>query len=136
MKRRILFLDDDLARHARFRDRMAEHDVVYVETPEDAIRELEAGYFDLVSLDHDLFGKVYQPSDEKSGYVVAKHIADKMDKDIPLVTYCHSWNEKGVKKMMEALKTDRWYTTNAYALPFDSEEYWERLSPLWKTATV
>lgn len=136
MKKRILFLDDDLDRHARFRERMAEHDVVYVETPEEAIRELGGEDFDLVSLDHDLFGKVYQPSDEKSGYIVAQYIAEKMEKSIPLVTYCHSWNEQGVKKMMEVLKTERWFTTNAYALPFDTEEYWDRLSPLWKAATV
>lgn len=114
---RILFLDDDKNRILRFREAMIGHIVTTVETPEEAFAALDSQErFDIASLDHDLYGKVYQPSDEKSGFAVCEHI-DNMDADNrPIKVICHSYNEDGAAAMAALL--------NGIIAPFDSEEYW------------
>lgn len=129
---RILFLDDDPKRRQRFRDQGigSGHEVVYAETPDEATQALERrSRFDLVSLDHDLFGKIYQPSDEKSGFAVCQFLRKLDEEKLPDVILCHSYNEQGVANMMGELAPliEDPFMVNSYAIPFDSQEYWERL---------
>jgi CheY-like chemotaxis protein len=76
-----------------------------VETAEQAIKMLEENSpYDLVSLDHDLGGEYFAPSDEVSGYAVAEHIS-KMPKDkLPKKVVIHSFNSNGAKNMENVLK--------------------------------
>lgn len=119
----VLFLDDDKQRTAHFLDRMLGKvsEITCVETPEEAIHALNTQKFDFVSLDHDLHGKVYQPSDENSGYWVAKHIAGMDERPASIV--CHTWNESGAEAMKEALDG------LAVIAPFDSQAYWRFVLP-------
>lgn len=117
----VLFLDDDKKRGSTFQRRMIGHNITFVETPEVAIEALKGKRFDIASLDHDLFGKVFQPSDEKSGFAVVEFI-DKMDVEArPGKVICHSYNPAGVDAMMALL------VTSGVAALFDSEEYWNHL---------
>ena len=116
---KILFLDDDPNRTLQFKGRTLKHDVTTVETPEEAFEALDKhSRFDIASLDHDLFGKIYQPSDEKSGWAVANHIEEMENSKQPLKVICHSYNPDGVAAMTATL-------TNGIAEPFNSPEYWE-----------
>ena len=61
MDKNILFLDDDKARHAKFRDACwnSEYDVTYVWSVEEAKKALlENDVYDLATFDHDLGGDV------------------------------------------------------------------------------
>jgi CheY-like chemotaxis protein len=123
---RLLFLDDDKSRTRRFKQALIGHSVVCVETPEEAINALqEQDRFGLISLDHDLFGKIYQPSDEKSGFAVCQFLRSWADNDkMPDQILCHSYNAGGVEKMMAELEP---LAVDSYAHPFDSDDYWSRM---------
>ncbi len=126
---KILFLDDDKQRIKHFRQEMIGHEVVCVETPEEAIDALLAGdIFGIVSLDHDLYGKVYQPSDDKSGFAVCQFLRTFSEEAMPTLVICHSYNPDGVKNMMaelEPLIDSAGLTTKAAA--FNSDEYWSHI---------
>lgn len=115
---KVLFLDDDRERQKVFKREMIGHNVIVVETPEEAFEVLDRhSRFDIASLDHDLFGQVFQPSDEKSGFAVCEYIDEMPDEDKPEKIICHSYNDEGVATMMALLVT-------AIAAPFNSDEYW------------
>lgn len=119
---RILFLDDDKQRLQEFADRVGYHDITLVETPGQAMEALERGDpFDVVSLDHDLFGKVYQPSDIRSGYAVCEYLNWLPREKLPNKIICHSFNENGVKAMMEKLAS---FCDAGKAERFGTEAYW------------
>lgn len=121
---RVLFLDDDLERHERFRSIVKDcgYDVAFVETPEQAKQALNLDRFDIASLDHDLFGKVYQPSDERSGFAVAQYIGQMAIR--PRKVLCHSWNATGASKMLAVLRDAG---CHSYSHPFDTSEYWDEV---------
>lgn len=76
--------------------------------------------FDIALLDHDLFGKIYQPSDDKSGFAVCEYIDNELEPDKrPKQVICHSYNPDGVAAMLAILSTQK-----GIAAPFDSDEYW------------
>lgn len=120
---RILFLDDDPNRLSAFEAHaMAQgHDLALVTTPEDAIGTLRVAQYDIVSLDHDLYGKVYQPSDDKSGFAVCQFIATMPKQHRPKAVICHSFNEQGVKNMVAEL--DKCHQENI-AVRFGEDRYW------------
>jgi len=97
---KVFFLDDDKIRLKKAKPNFIGCEWFEAETAEDAIKVLtEHSPFDLVSLDHDLGGNVYCPSDEVSGHEVAKFIttlpADKLPKRIII----HSFNPVGAQSM-------------------------------------
>jgi CheY-like chemotaxis protein len=134
---KILILDDDKQRLKHFRQEMIGHEVVCVETPSEAIDALlTQKLFDVVSLDHDLYGKVYQPSDEKSGFAVCQFLRLFAETAIPNLIICHSYNADGVKNMMDELDplvADVGTTLRAEL--FASDEYWS-LFPRTGAATA
>lgn len=136
---RILFLDDDPNRTREFRRKMIGNSVTCVETPEQAIAALNTmGRFDIASLDHDLYGKVYQPSDENSGFAVCQHIRQMDDFALPFKVFCHSFNPDGVANMMTELEHIWDKFVNFGAIPFGSDEYWKQFDAVQtaKTATA
>ena len=75
------------------------------ETAEQAIRMLEKySPYDLVSLDHDLGGNICCPSDEVSGYVVAKYISEMPIDKLPKCVVIHSFNPVGAENMINVLR--------------------------------
>lgn len=120
---RMLFLDDDITRTQKIRLLNDKYRVIGVETVYQAISQLEESEFDVISLDHDLDGLVFYPSDEKSGAEVTRWIA----KNRPHITskiILHSWNESGVTTMKNILAHA---DIKCVTLKFDTLEYWNFL---------
>ena len=103
---KVLFLDDDPVRVNIARNRYQKHELHIATTVEEAIQLINKfSPFDLVCLDHDLDGKVYTPSDEHSGFWVAKYIAEQLTKEqLPKNIIVHTWNRNGAKKMVAILR--------------------------------
>ncbi len=102
---KVLFLDDDHNRIRKAREYFSEDALFVAETAPQAISILEKeSKFDVVSLDHDLGGKVYCPSDEFSGYEVANYIAGMPVERRPYRVVVHTYNPAGADNMMRALK--------------------------------
>jgi len=72
---------------------------------------------DLASLDHDLSGGAYEPSDHRSGYAVARYIALMPPELRPRKIILHSRNDKGVANMAASLPM-------AQRVEFGTPEYW------------
>ena len=102
---KVLFLDDDPNRMKYARLYFSKDELSEAETAEQAIKMLEKySPYDLVLLDHDLGGKVYCPSDEVSGYAVAKHISEMPKEKLPLRVVIHSFNPAGAENMIRVLR--------------------------------
>lgn len=106
MKKKILFLDDNKARHRDMKPHLL-HDEAF--TAGEAIKLLQEKEYDIVFLDHDLGGKemVSSFSEEETGYTVAKWIAENKPK-IPLVV-THSLNPAGRANIAALLKSHDYY---------------------------
>lgn len=116
---KILFLEDDENRIAKARQGFVGHELHLAWTAESAIRLLAKVTFDLVSLDHDLGGTQMGPSDENSGYAVAKFIAEMPRQQRPPVIV-HSFNPVGADNMIKCLTGK----TSCARLMFDTPDYW------------
>lgn len=102
---KVLFLDDNLQRRITAKSFFSDCHIVIVETAEQAIEAIDKhSPFDVVYLDHDLGGQVFVPSDEKSGFSVAQHLAKLNKKKLPTKVVIHSFNPVGAKKMYDELK--------------------------------
>ena len=103
---KILFLDDDRGRIALAREAYNGFGIQLsiAETAEQAIRMLKKySPYDLVSLDHDLGGEAFVPSDERSGHAVAKFIATMSKDKMPKQVVIHSYNPAGAQNMLAEL---------------------------------
>jgi CheY-like chemotaxis protein len=115
---KILFLDDDPIRTAKFMEKTVGHEVLTAETAQDAIALLDTHLdFDIASLDHDLGGEVFCESNEVSGYAVAQAIDEMPVEDQPLCIIVHSFNPAGAERMANKIPA-------AARIPFGSEHYW------------
>lgn len=104
---KILFLDDDPTRHAKFRMAHIGRDVTYVWTATEAIEEMKEQFFDHMSLDHDLAAQLNMelpPVGEGSGYDVALYIAELPKEKQPKLVVVHSFNPEGARRMAVAMK--------------------------------
>lgn len=123
---RILFLDDDKERTSKFKQATIGQVVYCVETPEEAKEALDRhSQFDVASLDHDLFGQIFQPSDEKSGFAVCEYIDDMEADARPKKVVCHSYNPDGVDAMVAMLRGS-YHLEDVFAAPFGTDEYWQQ----------
>jgi CheY-like chemotaxis protein len=101
---KILFLDDDSIRIRQARIDFAKDELSVAETAEQAINLLEKySPFDTVTLDHDLGGKIYCPSDEMSGFAVAEYISKMHKEKLPKQVIVHSFNPDGAAKMTKVM---------------------------------
>jgi CheY-like chemotaxis protein len=106
---RILFLDDDPARHQEFEGKIRglQLDVTPVTTSAEAIAAIESTKFDVIFLDHDLNGQIYVDSGPGTGFEVAQKVLGTLNKDAQVIV--HTINEKGARAMLEVLgKTAVW----------------------------
>lgn len=104
---KILFLDDDKARHRKFREWSIGCEVVFVFTYEEAIKALEEHVFDEAHLDHDLSEEAAMGlpvEGEKTGLDVAKHIAAMLPDKRPERVVVHSFNDAGARWMGRVLR--------------------------------
>ena len=100
--KKILILEDDLQRVKLFSENFMNAELIFTQIPAEAIHHLKIEEFDYLFLDHDLGGKVYAPSDENSGYEVARWLEEHPDRQ-PKHIILHSLNPAGVTRMQQAL---------------------------------
>lgn len=105
---KILFLDDDAERHARFKVAHIGIEVTYASSAMEAIDALKAICFDEAYLDHDLGGEKSQmtlpPWHEGSGYDVAVYISTLPEDRRPYKVVIHSYNPAGAERMEKVLR--------------------------------
>lgn len=120
---KILFLDDDVERHTRFKAAHIGVDVTYAWTSIDAINALKSICFDEAYLDHDLGGEkshMTLPSrHEGSGYDVAVYISTLEADRRPYKVVIHSYNPAGAERMERALKSCKEEGMIVKRKPFD-----------------
>jgi hypothetical protein len=89
-------------RHKVFKSKFPESDITFVETAQEAIDILSKDLdWDLISLDHDLGGRIFVDSnDSNTGYQVAKFLVDKEIKGKIII---HSCNRNGAMNMKSLL---------------------------------
>lgn len=114
---KVLFLEDDEARIVIARREFVGCSLRIARTAAEAIALLQDERFDLVSLDHDLGGKVMVASDADSGYAVAEWIAESEDWQAPVIV--HSMNPVGGAKMVDVL----WHV-GCIRTVFNTPGYW------------
>ncbi len=100
---KILILDDDGRRHRKFATKYGSEDLTHVYTSHDAIRVLEKHDFDYVFLDHDLKGRIMEPSGPGTGYEVAEWISNNTERQPSKLVIVHSLNHIGSDKMVNVL---------------------------------
>lgn len=96
----ILILEDSDERIGQFRKNFINAELIIVKTSKEAIIELKNKKFDIIFLDHDLGGKVFQTPGENTGYEVAQWISKNL-KDSKVAI--HSLNMPAVKVMKNCL---------------------------------
>ena len=105
---RILILEDSQERIDVFTDALCfdSHEIIIVETAEDAITYLEKDEFDLLMLDHDLGGECYVDTAEKNtGSEVVRWLTNSGYRSSPVIIV-HSMNEPAARSMEHALAYD------------------------------
>ena len=97
---KILILEDDYDRITEFKKRLTGAAIHVVSTVEDAITSLKHDTWDVLFLDHDLGGKVYQT--ENTGYDVTKWLEQNQQHTPPTV-FIHSLNSNGAERMKQCI---------------------------------
>ena len=100
---KILILEDDVNRVMQFRETLQPHTLCFTDRPGDAIHLLKNMPWDVLFLDHDLGGQVYQESGPGTGYEVAEFLEQNPDLMPPNIII-HSLNFPGAEKMAQALR--------------------------------
>jgi hypothetical protein len=107
-------LEDDMARIRLFREYydVPGNLVVICTNVEDAKRALSERTYDVISLDHDLGGRVYVPSHEpNTGYSLAKWMAENNIQCRKKIII-HSFNSDGAEAMKKVLPQAQWIPFN------------------------
>lgn len=120
---KVLFLDDNQERISTFKAACPAADIVT--TAEECISRLSKEKYDIVFLDHDLGGKVFQNSgDEDCGMQVVKYLVASYLAAIPPVedVVIHTFNPAGAETMVSALQSCHYYTV--YRSLFGTDGFW------------
>jgi CheY-like chemotaxis protein len=99
--KKVLVLDDDKSRMAKFFLNKQDTDLRQVWNAADCIEALKDGHYDICQLDHDLEGVYQDPAEENTGSGVVRWVVEnrpQVDKFI-----VHSYNERAALGMVEAL---------------------------------
>ena len=105
--RRILIVEDDEARCAWFRERLAGSHLDVTCDVREAVRWLAERDYHALLLDHDLADEHYfsnEPDDERTGYAVARWLADNPTAQRDALIVVHSLNYTGARRMVEVLR--------------------------------
>ena len=104
---RILIVEDDETRCAWFRERLSESQLDVTCDVRIAIRWLGERDYRAVLLDHDLTEEHYfsnEPDDERTGYAVARWLADNPTAQRDALILVHSLNYTGATRMVNLLR--------------------------------
>ena len=105
--RRVLIVEDDEARCAWFRERLAGRRLDVTCDVPTAVAWLAEREYEVVLLDHDLADEHYfsnAPDDERTGYAVARWLADNPTAQRDAVIVIHSLNYTGAQRMLSLLR--------------------------------
>ncbi|HEV3467980.1 MAG TPA: cyclic-phosphate processing receiver domain-containing protein [Pyrinomonadaceae bacterium] len=104
---RVFLLDDDALRHEWFA-RNFRGDLLDVAADAGrAVELLASNNYDLVFLDHDLLPEHYYaegPDDERTGYAVARFLAERPDRQSTSIIIVHTRNADGALRMVELMR--------------------------------
>lgn len=102
---RLLFLDDDYTRHARFKHNHRGDDIVAVWDYPQLVAALDeqTAPFDVAYLDHDLDLTRQLDGREYTGTDAAAYIAAMPAERRPRKIVIHSWNDPGRQRMRATL---------------------------------
>lgn len=104
---RVLIVEDDEARCAWFRARLAgSHDLDVTCDVRQAVGWLAERDYRAVLLDHDLTDEHYfsdEPDDERTGYAVARWLAENPASQRDALIVVHSLNYAGARRMLGVL---------------------------------
>ncbi len=106
----VLVLEDDPGRIEFFKKWMGE-EIDHTAYASECIKMLKRHRYNVLFLDHDLGGEVYVPSDNVSGFAVARWLAKHPGRK-PHLVFLHSMNPVGRKNMLGELP-------DAIEIPFD-----------------
>lgn len=104
---RVFLLDDDRLRHEWFAKQFKGERLDVAEDPARAVELLAANYYDLIFLDHDLLPEHYYAKDfddERSGYAVARWLAETPARLAAATIIVHTRNADGAFRMVELLR--------------------------------
>ncbi len=107
MRKRVLLVEDDETRCQWFRSRLAECDLDVTCDAREACELLARNEYDLILLDHDLREEHYfsdEPDDERTGYAVARWLADNPTAQRDALILVHSLNYTGAARMVGVLR--------------------------------
>ena len=104
---RVFLLDDDALRHEWFARQFKGDSVEVAADPARAIEMLASNYYDVIFLDHDLLPEHYYAEefdDERSGYAVARWLAERPERLAASHIIAHTRNADGALRMIELLR--------------------------------
>ncbi len=99
---KFLILEDDPKRHKHFKRNLIGHEVTIKVTVPEITQLLQEKEWDVISLDHDLGGKVFVPSGPDTGFAVAQWLYYNPNRK-PKLIVIHSFNEAGASSMIDYL---------------------------------
>lgn len=104
---RVLIVEDDEARCAWFRRRLGGSRLDVTCDVRTAVGWLAERDYKAVLLDHDLSEEHYftdEPDDERTGYAVARWLAENPSSQRGALIVIHSLNYRGAARMLEVLR--------------------------------
>jgi CheY-like chemotaxis protein len=104
---RVFLLDDDTARHDWFARQFKGDRVDVAADAGRAIELLSQNHYDVIFLDHDLLPEHYYAEefdDERSGYAVARWLAERPGRLAASQIIAHTRNADGALRMVELLR--------------------------------
>jgi CheY-like chemotaxis protein len=105
--RRVLVVEDDEARCAWFREKLEGRRLDVTCDVPTALAWLAERDYEAIMLDHDLADEHYfsnTPDDERTGYAVARWLADNPTAQRDALIVIHSLNYTGARRMLDALR--------------------------------
>ena len=132
---KILFLDDDDARHEIFADqaKAGGHELFHAHTIDEFAGLIDIHDFDEVWLDHDLNDFQYESkgiemygNGELNGTAAARWLVSLLPERRPQKVVIHSWNPVGAANMQEILQNGGF--DNVVIEEFDQVIYFTRLA--------
>ena len=104
---RVFLLDDDTLRHDWFNRQFKGERLDVAVDPARAVELLSANHYDIIFLDHDLLPEHYYAEgfdDERSGYAVARWLAEAPARHAAATIVVHTRNADGALRMVELLR--------------------------------
>ncbi|MBV9929016.1 MAG: hypothetical protein JOZ96_28645 [Acidobacteria bacterium] len=104
---RVFLLDDDTLRHEWFAKQFRGEHLDVAESAARAVELLSANHYDVIFLDHDLLPEHYYAEefdDERSGYAVARWLAESPARHAAATIIVHTRNADGALRMVELLR--------------------------------